>query len=99
MNKTKNWKFYYWLLVFTLFLFPITKSFFVNLKNIFESVNSYKNYTSLLKELTNENEKLDSKVEYYKTFQGVKALVKDRLNKVEDGEVIIKFDDASKHLE
>ena len=43
--------------------------------------------------LTGENEELKSKIEYYKSSKGIKTLVKDRLNKVDEGEIIIKFDD------
>ena len=48
-------------------------------------------YKSSLAVLNNQNKKLQNKVMYYKSKKGTKALIKDRLNKVEEGEYIIKY--------
>ncbi len=99
MKKIINWKKYYWYIIFTLFLLPVFNSFFVNLNKIVKSVIAYNEYNALLGKLLNDNDKLVNKVEYYKTSMGIKNLVKERLEKVEDGEVIIKFTDPPKMLE
>lgn len=92
MRIINNWVKYYWLIIFSLLLLPITNSFFVSFKKLVKSVINYKEYESLLSRLAVENKELSSKVEYYKTSPGIKALIKERLNKIEDDELIIKFD-------
>lgn len=82
----------YWIIIFSLLLLPITNSFFVSFKKLVKSVINYREYGLLLGKLVSENKELSSKVEYYKTSPGIKALIKERLNKVEDDELIIKFD-------
>lgn len=92
MNREK----YYWYLIFVLLSIPLTNSFVTNLQKMIKSVMTYNQYKSLRQELFNENMELNSKLEYYKTPVGIKSLIKDRLNKVEEGEVIVKFKDRIK---
>lgn len=91
-----NWEKYYWYLIFVLLFVPLTNSFVTNLQKMVKSVITYNQYKSLRQELFNENMELNSKLEYYKTPVGIKSLIKDRLNKVEEGEVIVKFKDRIK---
>ena len=86
-----NLKTLYWFIIFTLLFVPVTHSFFVNIKNMTNSMTMNNEYKMLLRKLNDENSKLSNKVNYYNTSDGIKALIKDRLNKVESGEVIIKF--------
>lgn len=51
-------------------------------------------YKSILNSLTTQNTDLSKKVEYYKTSTGIKNLTKERLNKVDKGEIIIKFENS-----
>ena len=41
--------------------------------------------------LIGENKRLAFKLKYYKSTYGLKRLTKERLNKVEDGELLVKF--------
>lgn len=93
VRKKKDWKFYYWCFIVTLLIFPITNSFFIGLTKLVKLAMINNQYKSLVDHLSNENETLQSKVEYYMTASGIKSLIKERLNKVEDGEVIVKFKD------
>ena len=86
-----NWKKTYWLIIITLLLVPLTKSFFIGVQKVVSSIIENAKYKSSLTVLNEENKKLQNKVMYYKSEKGTKALVKDRLNKVEDGEYIIKY--------
>lgn len=88
----KNWKFYYWFVFFLLLLIPATNSFFTSIKSVNNSYISNANQKMFLSRLTYENNRLNRKVKYYKTSEGAKSLVKDRLEMVEDGEVLIKLD-------
>jgi hypothetical protein len=83
----------FWMLIFLLFLLPITNSFFVNINKLVKSVIANKEYKKMLVDLDYDNKKLKNKVRYYKTSHGIKTLIKERLNKVEDGELLIKFDE------
>lgn len=87
-------KLVFWMLVFSLLFLPIANSFFVNINKLVKSVIANKEYKEMLIDLDTDNKRLKNKVKYYKTSQGVKTLIKERLNKVEDGEVLIKFDNA-----
>jgi hypothetical protein len=74
-----------------LLFIPITNTFFVNLSKLVKCfVNNYR-YKSSLNELIGENNNLKSKVRYYKTTDGFKSLIKERLEKVNDGEILIKY--------
>ena len=86
-----SWKKTYWLIIITLLLVPLTKSFFIGVQKVVSSIIENAKYKSSLTVLNEENKKLQNKVMYYKSEKGTKALVKDRLNKVEDGEYIIKY--------
>ena len=96
MILTLNWKFYYWFLIFTLLFFPLSKSFIVNMEKIIKSMLTYNQCKSLVDDLSDQNQKLSDKVEYYKTTKGIKSLIKEKLNKVEEGEIIIRYSHRSK---
>lgn len=87
----KDWKKTYWLIIISLLLVPFTKSFIIGIQKVINSIVENTEYKSSLTVLNEENKKLKNKVMYYKSEKGTKALVKDRLNKVEDGEYIIKY--------
>ena len=88
-----NYKQVFWVTFFCLLFVPITNTFFVSLSKVIKSfINNY-TYKSSLNELIGENDYLQSKVRYYKTTAGVKSLIKDRLEKVDDGEILIKYSD------
>ncbi|MBI3589914.1 MAG: hypothetical protein HY094_00875 [Candidatus Melainabacteria bacterium] len=95
--KTRDWNMIYWFVVFVLLFIPLTHSFFIDLKKLIKSVITYGEYKSLFNNLALENKQLSGKVKYYKTHSGIKNLIKERLNKVEDGELIIKFTDKGKN--
>ncbi len=92
-------KLLFWTLIFSLLFFPISNSFFVNVNKLVKSVIANKEYKEMLIDLDSENKVLKNKVRYYNTSQGIKTLIKERLNKVEDGEVLIKFNDGSSNIE
>lgn len=93
-QESLDLKLVFWMLIFSLFFLPIANSFFVNINKLVKSVIANKEYKEMLIDLDSDNKRLRNKVKYYKTSQGVKTLIKERLNKVEDGEVLIKFDDT-----
>ncbi len=99
MKNLRKWILYYWFLILCLLFLPITNSFLVNLKKVVKSVINYNEYNVLLDKVIGENRNLNNKVEFYNTSSGIKSLVKERLNKVEDSELIIKFNDKRKMLE
>ncbi len=78
---------------FGLVFIPITNTFFVNLSKIIKCFMNNYTYKSSLSELIGENNNLQSKVRYYKTTAGFKSLIKERLEKVDDGEILIKYSD------
>ena len=81
----------FWVAFFGLLFIPITNTFFVNLGKLVKCfINNYI-YKSSLNELIGENNNLQNKVRYYKTTAGLKSLVKERLEKVDDGEILIKY--------
>ena len=92
MLKIDNWKKYYWFLVFSLLLSSVTNSFLINVNNLVKGLVSNYRYKLIMHKLCLDNQRLSKKVEYYKTSSGIKSLVKERLHKVEDGELIIKID-------
>ena len=91
MQKFNDFKQFYWLIIFSLLFIPITNSFIVSIKKLVKSVIAYNEYKKLVNGLVNENKSLTNKVKYYESSQGLKCLIKDRLNKVEDGELLIKI--------
>lgn len=79
------------MIFFCLLFIPVTNTFFVNLGKIIKCfINNY-TYKNSLSELIGENNNLQNKVRYYKTTAGLKSLVKERLEKVDDGEILIKY--------
>ena len=88
-----NYKQTFWVLFFALLFIPITNTFFVNLSKIINCFINNHTYKSSLNELVGENNSLQSKVRYYKTSDGFKSLTKERLEKVDDGEILIKYSD------
>ena len=89
----------FWIAIFGLLVIPISNSFYINLKRLINTMLTNKQYTLLLSELENENDCLNSKVKYYKSLQGIKMLIKERLSKVEKDELLIKFQDQNKVIE
>ena len=83
----------FWFVIFSLLFIPIVNSFIVNLNKLVKSVLANNYYKTNLYKLYNDNELLRKKVKFYKSPQGIRTLVKERLNKVEEGEIVIKFDD------
>lgn len=88
-----NLRLVYWFVIFTLFLIPVTNSFFGNIDRLVKSIASGVEYHKSLDVLVQEKKQLSSKVRNYHTTEGLKTLIKDRLNRVEKGESIIKFND------
>lgn len=99
MVIVKNWKLLYWLIIFSLLFIPISNSFFVSISKLVKSVIANNEYKKILSELYDENKELSNKVKYYKSSQGLKNLIKDRLDKVEEGELLIKFNEQNKILD
>ena len=89
-------QFYFWLIFLCLLFVPITNSFVVNIKKLCLSCNDNNKFQQVQNTLISENKKLIHKLKYYKTVQGLKTLAKERLNKVEDRELLIKFNDNGK---
>ncbi|MBI1859267.1 MAG: hypothetical protein HYR97_09180 [Candidatus Melainabacteria bacterium] len=87
----KEWKIIYWYLVFSLLLIPVTNSFFVGLKKVISTFRLNIKHKNFITSVYDENKKLGDKVKYYRSTEGKMALVKDKLNRVETGEYIIKF--------
>ena len=88
-----NYKQAFWTAFFCLLFIPITNTFFVNLSKLIKCfINNYI-YKSSLNELIGENNNLKTKVRYYKTTSGFKSLIKERLEKVDEGEILIKYSD------
>ena len=99
INKVKDLKVLYWFLIFCLLLVPLTHSFFLNINKLIKSFITYNDYKKLIGDLCIDNRKLVSKVKFYNSSQGIKTLIKDRLNKVEEGELLIKFNGEEKKYE
>lgn len=95
MRDMKNLKSFYWFIIFSMLFIPISNSFVVNIKKLIKSLIANNSYNKLHTELSAENNKLFNKLKYYESSEGLKSLVKDRLNKVEDGELLIKFKDKN----
>jgi hypothetical protein len=72
---------------------PTINSFFVNSKNVIKSYRVNTDRKELLKRLSDENRRLDRKLDFYKSKEGQKSLIKEKLHRVEEGEVIIKLED------
>ncbi len=83
----------FWALFFCLLFIPITNTFIVNLSKLVRCfINNYA-YKSSLHQLIGENNTLKNKVNYYRTKDGYKSLIKERLEKLDDGEILIKYSD------
>lgn len=91
----KDVKIFYWFIIFSMLFVPVSNSFIVNIKKLVKSLIANNSYNKLHNDLSAENNKLISKLKYYESPEGLKSLVKDRLNKVEDGELLIKFKDKN----
>lgn len=87
----KDWKLIYWLVIFSLFLLPSSKSMLINLITLVNSLSSSCEYKRILSELNTDNKKLVNKVKHYKTKEGLNTYLKESLEKVEDGELLIKY--------
>lgn len=97
MNKNKKLRFIFWMTIFSLFFLPVVNSFVVNLNNVVKLLIANTQYADILYNLNNENKNIKSNIEYYKTSEGLKSLVKGRLHKVEKGEILIEFDGKGKN--
>ena len=75
---------------------PVANGFCINVGKIIKSIHANNDYRSVLSNLCNENMELTAKLKYFKSSQGMKILIKDRLNMVEKGELLIKFNDSKK---
>lgn len=91
MPNLKDLKIIFWSVFFALLFIPLTNSFVVNLKKLVSSITTNSAYKELLSKLNTEKKDLDHKVRYYESKDGLKSLIKDRLNKVEDGELLIRL--------
>ena len=98
-SNIKNPTSIFWFVIFALFLIPLSNSFLANISKIVNSIIINNQYKSTLNELYKKNDKLTNKVRYYESLHGLKTLIKDRLNKVEDGEILIKFNKQSMDLD
>lgn len=93
-----NLRLMYWFLVFTLLLVPVTKSFFVNLNKLIKTIITSVEYQKAFDVLREEKKYLSTKVKNYQSTEGLKSLIKDRLDRVEKGELLIKFNDQMAQL-
>lgn len=93
MMYFNQWKSFYWLFILLLLLIPLTNSFIIGFKNLISSIVENKERKQTLSKLYKENRKLDELVRHYNSEEGSKALVKDRLLKVDRGELVIKYDE------
>lgn len=84
-------KIVYWIIILGLLLIPVTNSFVVVVKNVVDSYILNLKHKESLSKLNYENRNLRDKVKYYASGQGKKALVKDRLHMVEEGECLVKY--------
>lgn len=96
--KIINKYFLFWFAVFVLFLVPLVNSFCVNLRKIIHSLVVNNQYKCMLDKLYLENKKLSHKMEYYKTNEGIKTLIKERLDKVEKGEYLVRFREDKQNM-
>ena len=90
LNSINN-KFLFWLIFLSLLFAPIAKSFFVNCTVLVKTFVFNYQCKNSVNELLAENNSLKNKVKYYMTTTGYKALIKERLEKLDKGEVLIKY--------
>ena len=93
ITEKKDRKLIFWFVFFILLFLPVSNTFFVNISKFIKSLITNTEYKQVLNKLNDENSKLSSKYEYYKSSEGLKMLIKDKLNKVHDGELIIRYTD------
>ena len=91
MKKKFSFQFYFWFIFFSLLFIPVANSFIVNIKKLYVSYIDNIRFKQVQSSLICENKKLIHKLKDYKSIHGLKTLTKERLNKVEDGESLIKF--------
>ena len=87
MNKIKL----FWTIFWVLLLAPVTKSFFINVNLMIKGYVINNQYVNLFQEILAENNNLKNKVKYYSTPNGYRSLIKERLEKLDDGEILIKY--------
>lgn len=97
-NIQNNLILFFWFVIFSSLFIPFANSFFVNVKKLTNSLYTNNNYKNMLTKVEQENKTLSKRVRYYDSPKGLKSLIKDKLNKVEEGESLIKFDDSNKKL-
>lgn len=91
MKNVRDLRFIFWIIILLLLFIPVTNSFLVNIKHLLSTSVSNNEYKELISKLTAEKRDLDHKVKYYESKDGLKTLIKERLNKVEEGELLIKL--------
>ncbi len=94
-TRIKDWKLLYWGIIFSLLFVPVLNSLCVNLKLLIGSSIASSEYKLMLSKLQVDNKRLVDKVKVYKTEEGLKTYVKESLNKVEEGELLIKYNDKN----
>lgn len=94
-RTVKDWKLLYWGIIFSLLFIPVLNSLCVNLKLLIASSIASGEYKLMLSKLQVDNKRLVDKVKVYKTEEGLKTYVKESLNKVEEGELLIKYNDKN----
>ena len=85
-------KLIYWFVIFSLLLIPAFNGFCKSINSLVKSNISSYEYRQIVSGLEDNNKILKSQIKYYKSDKGLKTIVKERLNKVEEGEILIKFD-------
>lgn len=93
MNKESiDWKKIYWLFVFMLLMLPLCNSFYVNTKLLIASYQTNMDRRKYLSSIIDQNKSISNRIRYSKTRKGQEALIKEKLNKVEKDELLIKFE-------
>ena len=91
--QNNNFQKLFWSVFWGLSFLPVTNSFLVNSGKFFQSFKANNMYKVSLNQLIDENNELKNKVKYYNSKSGFKALIKERLEKVDEGEILIKYSD------
>ena len=84
-------KLLFWVCFWSLLFLPMTNSFVVNLNLLVNTLLSHNQYKNSLSQLVVENNTLNNKLKYYMTESGFESLVKERLERLDEGEVLIKY--------
>lgn len=93
LSENINRRLLFWLVIFTLLLLPLVNSVFVSVKKLLKGFVAYNEYKKMVYELNEENKTLSNQLKYYKSDEGFKNLIKNKLNRVEKGELLIKVEE------